>query len=167
MVRHLMISNVKGEFSKMSGTVQYDPADISKTVVEVTIEAASINTRVEARDKDLKSANFFDVEKYPTLTFKSKRVQAAGAGKWKITGDLTMHGVTKELVLEGEGPTPPIKDARGMLHMGASAGTKINRKDFGLMWNRAIEGGGVLVGDEVTITIDVELMQRPAAPPSN
>lgn len=166
-VRHMMISNVKGEFSKMAGTVQYDPADITKTVVDVTIDANSINTRVEGRDKDLRSANFFDVEKYPTLTFKSKRVQAAGAGKWKITGDLTIHGTTKEVILEGEGPTPAIKDGRGALHMGASGGCKVNRKDFGLTWNRTLDGGGVVVGDEVTITIDVEMVQRPAAPSSN
>ncbi len=164
-VRHMMISNVKGEFGKMAGTVHYDPNDLSKTVVECTIDAASINTRVEARDRDLRSANFFDVEKYPTLTFKSKRIEPAGAGKWKLTGDLTMHGVTREVVLEGEGPTPAIKDQRGNLHVGASATTKVNRRDFGITWNRALDGGGLVVADEVAITIDVELIQRATPPP--
>jgi polyisoprenoid-binding protein YceI len=159
-VRHMMISNVKGEFGKIAGSIQYDSADLSKTAIEATIDAASINTRVENRDKHLRSADFFDVEKYPTLTFKSKRVETAGPGKLKVTGDLTMRGTTREVVLDVEGPTEAIKDQRGNLHMGASATTKINRKDFGLVWNRALDGGGVVVGDEVAIAIDVELIKR-------
>ncbi len=164
-VRHMMISNVKGEFGKIAGTVQYDSADPSKTAIEATIDSASINTRVERRDQHLKSADFFDVERYPTMTFKSKRVEAAGPGRLKLIGDLTMRGATREVVLDVEGPTAAIKDQRGNLHMGASASTKINRKDFGLTWNRALDGGGVVVGDEVAITIDVELIKR-ASPPA-
>ena len=162
----MMISNVKGDFGKMTGTVQYDAADVSKTGIDATIDAASINTRVEGRDKDLRSANFFDVEKYPTLTFKSKRVESAGSGKLKLVGDLTMHGTTREVTLDVDGPTPAIKDQRGNLHMGASAATKINRKDFGLTWNRTLDGGGVVLSDEVAIVIDVELVKRAPAPPT-
>jgi polyisoprenoid-binding protein YceI len=163
-VRHMMISNVKGEFGKMSGSVRYDPADPSRTAVEAAIDANSINTRQEGRDKHLKSADFFDVEKYPTLTFKSKRVVAASPGKLQLIGDLTMHGVTREVALDVDGPTQPVRDPNGNLHMGASASTKINRRDFGLTWSRTMDGGGVVVGDDVTITIDVELSQRkPAA----
>jgi polyisoprenoid-binding protein YceI len=163
-VRHMMISNVRGEFGKLSGTVEYDPADPAKTAVEATIDSTSINTRVEARDKDLRSPNFFDVEKYPTLSFKSKRVESAAAGKLKLVGDLTMHGTTREVTLEVEGPTPSYKDPRGNLHMGAEATTKINRKDFGMIWNHALDTGGVAVGDEVSIVIDVELVKQNPAP---
>jgi polyisoprenoid-binding protein YceI len=164
-VRHMMISNVKGEFGKLSGTVQYDPSDLSKTVVEATIEAASITTRVEARDNHLKSAAFFDVEKYPVLTFKSKRVTVEGPGKLKLTGELTMHGTTREVTLDVEGPTAPIKDPRGNLHVGASASTKVNRQDFGVSWNSVMDGGGLAVGNEVGIVLDVELVkQAPPAP---
>jgi polyisoprenoid-binding protein YceI len=159
-VRHMMISNVKGEFGKVAGSVQYDPADASKTAIEATINAASINTRVEKRDQHLKSADFFDVEKYPTLTFKSKRVESAGSGKIKLIGDLTMHGTTREVTLDVVGPTQAIKDQQGNLHMGASASTTINRKNWGLTWNRAMDGGGLVVGEEVAISIDVELVKR-------
>lgn len=158
-VRHFGISTVRGAFSKLSGTVQYDPADASKTTIDVTIDAASLDTRVEARDKDLRSPNFFDVEKYPTITFKSKRAEAEGKGKMKVTGDLTIHGVTKEVVLQVEGPNGPIKDPRGNSHMGASATTQVNRKDFGV---NGAPGG---VGDDVLITIDVEMV-KPSAPPA-
>ena len=156
-VRHMLISNVKGAFTKVSGTVQYDPAHVGKTSVEAVIDAASVDTRVEARDKDLRSANFFDVEKYPTLTFKSKRAEMKG-GKLNLIGDLTIHGVTREVVLVVDDITPPVKDIAGRVHVGASASTKINRKDFGLTWNRLIEGGGAVVSDEVAITIDTELI---------
>lgn len=160
-VRHMMISNVKGAFTKVSGTMQYDPANIGKTSVEAVIDAASVDTRVEARDKDLRSTNFFDVEKYPTLTFKSKRAEMKG-GKLNLIGDLTIHGVTKEVVLEVNDITPPVKDQGGHLHVGATASTKISRKEFGLTWNHLVEGGGVVVSDEVAITIDTELIK--AAP---
>src|SRR5271167_2754132 len=151
-VRHLGISIVRGAFAKVSGTVTYDPADPSMTTLEATIDASSVDTRVEKRDNDLRSPNFFDVAKYPTLTFKSKHVEAAGSGKLKITGDLTIHGVTKAVVLDVDGPSAPVQDPKGNAHMGASATTKINRKDFG------VNGGGGMVGDEIPITIDVELM---------
>ncbi len=157
-VRHLEISTVRGAFTKVSGTVQYDPADVTKTALDVTIDTASIDTRIEMRDKDLRSANFFDVEKYPTITFKSKRAEPAGKGKLKITGDLTIHGVTKEVTLDAEGPTGPIKDGRGNMHMGAAATTTISRKDFGM----TADAG--MVGDEISITIDVEMVKK--APPA-
>ena len=156
-VRHMGISTVRGAFTKVSGTATYDPADPGKTTLEATIDASSIDTRVEKRDKDLRSPNYFDVAKYPTLTFKSTKAEAAGAGKLKITGDLTIHGVTKEVVLDVDGPSAPVQDPKGNAHMGASATTKINRKNFG------VNGGGGMVGDEIPITIDVELM-IPAAP---
>src|SRR5947207_1960446 len=158
-VRHMGISTVRGAFSKLSGTVQYDPADPSKTAIDVTIDATSIDTRVEPRDKDLRGPNFFDVEKFPTITFKSKKAESAGKGKLKITGDLTIKGVTKEVVLAVEGPNGPTKDPRGNQKMGASATTQVSRKDFG------VSGSPGGVGDDVQITIDVELL-KPAAPAS-
>ena len=153
-IRHLGISTVRGLFEKTSGTVTYDPADPSKTTIDVSIDAATVNTRVERRDNDLRSPNFFDVAKYPTITFKSKHTEAAGSGKLKITGDLTMHGVTKEVVLDVEGPTEPMNDPMGSIRMGASATTSINRKDFG------VNGAPALAGEQVQITLDVEL-KRP------
>ena len=153
-VRHLGLSTVRGAFTKVSGTAKYDPADPSKDFLEVTIDANSVDTRVEMRDNDLRSPRFFDVQKFPTITFHSKAAKAAGAGKMKITGDLTIHGVTKEAVLDVDGPTAPIKDPMGSgQRMGASATTKINRQDFGIV---TMPGG---IGDEITITIDVELVQ--------
>ncbi|HME07616.1 MAG TPA: YceI family protein [Bryobacteraceae bacterium] len=160
-VRHMMISTVRGQFQKMTGTAEFDPANPAKSGIDVTIDAASVDTRQEMRDKDLKSPNFFDVEKYPTLTFKSKRVVAAGPGKLKLTGDLTIHGTTKEVTFDVDGPTAPIKDQRGTQHVGASATTTISRKDFGMLYNKALETGGVLVGDEVNLTIDVEMTSKP------
>jgi len=156
-VRHLGLSTVRGAFTKVSGTAKYDPADPSKDSLEVTIDANSVDTRVEMRDNDLRSPRFFDVQKFPTITFHSKAAKAAGAGKMKITGDLTIHGVTKEVVLDVDGPTAPIKDPMGSgQRMGASATTKVNRQDFGIV---TMPGG---IGDEITITIDAELVQ-PAA----
>jgi polyisoprenoid-binding protein YceI len=152
-VRHMGISTVRGSFTKTTGTVQYDPADPSKAVIDATIDANSIDTRNENRDKDLRSAHFFDVEKYPTLVFKSKGAQQAEAGKLKITGDLTIHGVTKEVVLNIDGPTSPVKGGRGNLHMGAAASTVVNRTDFGM------SGYQGMVGNDITINIDVEVMQ--------
>jgi polyisoprenoid-binding protein YceI len=157
-VRHMGISTVRGAFTKVSGSIQYDPSDPAKTTIDATIDANSVDTRVEKRDNDLRSPDFFDVAKYPALTFKSKRVETAGSGKMKVVGDLTIHGVTKEVVLDVDGPTAPIKDPRGNLHMGASATTTVNRKDFG------VNGAGAAVGDDVPITIDMELV-RPAVAP--
>lgn len=158
-VRHMGISTVRGTFTKVSGDVNYSPTDLSKSSVDVVIDAKSVDTRVEMRDNDLRSDHFLYVAQYPTITFKSKRVVAAGAGKLRVTGDLTIHGVTKEVVLDVDGPTPAVKDPRGNLHMGASASTKINRSDFG-MTNMA-----AMVGDEVTIIVDVEFVQRLGSPP--
>jgi polyisoprenoid-binding protein YceI len=154
-VRHLGVSTVRGAFSKVSGTVQYDPNHPEKTSLQATIDPASVDTRVEMRDKDLRSPNFLDVEKYPTITFKSKKVEAAGAGKLNITGDLTLHGVTKEVVLDVDGPSAPVKDPWGNQRMGASASTKINRTDFG------VAGAAGMVGNDISITIDIEMTKQP------
>ena len=161
-VRHLAISTVRGAFTKVNGTVQFDDKDISKSSVEVTIDAASVDTRVPDRDKDLRSDHFFEVEKYPTLTFKSTKVEQVEAGKLKVTGDLTIHGVTKQVVLDVEGPTAPVKDPWGNQRAAANATTKINRQDFGVKWNAKMDNGGWVVGDDVAITIDVELVQKGA-----
>lgn len=161
-VRHLMVSTVHGEFEKVSGKIVYDEADVTKSSADITIDAASVNTRVQKRDEDLRSPHFLDVAKYPTITFKSKRVEKAGSGTLKMTGDLTIRGVTREVVLTVEGPTPAIKDPWGNLRVGGQATTKINRKDFGVVWNAALEMGGAVVGDEVEISIDVEIYRKPA-----
>ena len=157
-VRHLGVSTVRGAFTKVSGTVVYDPANSNKSSIQATIDAASVDTRVDMRDNDLRSPHFLDVQKYPTITFTSKKVEAAGDGKLKVTGDLTIHGVTKEAVLDVDGPTPAIKDPLGKdrLRMGASATTKISRNDFGIT---VLPGA---IGDEITITLDLE-MTKPAA----
>ena len=161
-VRHLAISTVRGAFTKVSGIVQFDDRDISKSSVEVTIDAASVDTRVPDRDKDLRSDRFFDAEKYPTLTFKSTKVEQVETGKLKVTGDLTIHGVTKQVVLDVEGPTAAVKDPWGNQRAAANASTKINRQDFGVKWNAKMDNGGWVVGDDVAITIDVEMVQKGA-----
>ncbi|HET7101918.1 MAG TPA: YceI family protein [Terriglobia bacterium] len=158
-VRHLMISNVKGEFTGISGWILFDPQKPETLSAEATIDVSTINTREQERDNHLKSPDFFHVEEYPTLTFKSKRAEKSSGGL-KVAGDLTIRGVTREVTLDVEGPTPPTKDPWGSIRVGASATTKINRKDFGLTWNQALETGGVLVGDEVKITIDVQLVAQ-------
>jgi polyisoprenoid-binding protein YceI len=155
-VRHLAVSTVRGAFTKVTGSATFDPSNPSKTALDATIEAASVDTRVEMRDKDLRSANFLDAEKFPTLTFHAKQTKAAGSGKLQITGDLTIHGITKEVVLDVDGPSAAIKDPWGNKRIGASASTKINRKDF------AVNGLPAVVGDEITITIDAELIQPQA-----
>ena len=159
-VRHMMISNVKGQFQKTTGTITANGNDPASAKIDVSIDASSVDTRVERRDADLKSSNFLDVEKYPTIAFKSTKVEADGPGKWKVTGDLTIHGVTKPVVLEVEGSGEPIHDPMGNTRAGASATTKIKRSDFGLTWNKALETGGVMVGDEVAISIDVEAIKQ-------
>ena len=155
-VRHMMVSNVRGEFTKVSGTVEGDEKTPTQAVINATIDASSINTREEKRDTHLKSADFLDVAKYPTITFKSKKIEPSGTGQFKVTGDLTLHGVTREVVLDVSDVTPPIKDPMGKTRAGAQASTKIDRKDFGINWSKVIDGGGLMVGDEVTISIDVE-----------
>ncbi|HTZ58337.1 MAG TPA: YceI family protein [Acidobacteriaceae bacterium] len=163
-VRHMGISNIRGTFTKVNGVV-VDSPDLSKASVNITIDASSVDSRVQMRDDDLRSDHFFDVARYPTITFQSKRVESAGPGKLKITGDLTIHGVTKEAVLDVDGPTPPVKDPRGKSHRGVSATTTISRADYGM---NADPG---MIGDQVAIQIDVEMVDqapgapRPAAPP--
>jgi polyisoprenoid-binding protein YceI len=163
-----MISTVRGDFGKVSGTARIDPQDITKSSVEATIEAASINTRNEKRDAHLRNADFLDVEKYPTITFTSKRVEKLSDTRYKVTGDLTLRGVTKEVVLDVEGSPVPIKDPRGNLRVGGQATTKINRTDFGITYNTPLETGGVVIGEEVAITIDIEMVKREAtaSPPA-
>jgi len=156
-VRHMMISNVKGHFSKVSGELSLDESNISNSSIQASIEAASIETRDDQRDAHLKSADFFDVEKYPLLSFKSDKIKQNG--ELSVEGDLTIHGVTRRVTFDIEGPTPPTKDPWGNTRVAISGSTKINRKDFGLTWNAALETGGILVGDEVTINLDVEFVK--------
>jgi len=159
-VRHLMVSNVKGNFDKNTGTVEINDKDITKSRVEVSIDTNSINTNVQKRDEHLRSADFFDVAKYPTMTFVSKKVAKAGKGNLKITGDLTLHGVTRQVVLDVEPISKESKDPWGNIRRGTAATTKIDRKDFGLTWNKGLETGGVLVGDEITITLEIEMIRK-------
>jgi polyisoprenoid-binding protein YceI len=158
-VKHLAISTVRGGFSNVKGTVLFDDADITKSSVDVTIDVSTVDTRTPDRDKDLKSDKFFDVAHYPTMTFKSTKVEQAGANKLKITGDLTIRGTTKSVVLDVDGPTAPVKDPWGNQRSAITATTKINRQDFGVKWNATMDNGGVVVGDEVSITIDAEMVQ--------
>jgi polyisoprenoid-binding protein YceI len=159
-VRHLAISTVRGGFSSVKGTVVFDDKDVSKSSVDVTIDVNTVDTREPNRDKDLKSDHFFDVAQYPTMTFKSTKVEQAEPGKLKVTGNLTIHGVTKEVVLEVEGPTAPVKDPWGNQRTAVNATTKINRQDFGVKWNATMDNGGVVVGDEVSINIDAEMIAK-------
>ncbi len=158
-VKHMMISNVKGQFTGVSGKLSLDEADITNSRIEATIDAGSINTRESQRDAHLKSADFFDVEKFPTLSFQSTRVTRKGEDELVVEGELTIHGVTRNVRFAVEGPTAPGKDPWGNTRIGISATTKINRKDYGLTWNAALETGGILVGDEVTITLDVQFIK--------
>lgn len=157
-VRHMMVSNIRGEFGKVTGTVEFDGKDLETIRVEATIDATTIDTREADRDKHLRSADFFDVEHHPTLSFKSKKAEPLSDRHFSLMGDLTIRGVTREVVLEVEGPTPSIKDPWGNVRRGVSATTRINRQDFGLKWNGVLEAGGVLVGDEVSINIDIEMI---------
>ena len=158
-VKHMMISNVKGEFTNISGVLVLDSEDITKSRIEASIDAATINTHEAQRDAHLKSADFFDAEKFPTLSFKSTRVSKKGDGVLEVVGDLTIHGVTRSETFEVEGPTAPIKDPYGFTRIGLSATTRVDRKDFGLVWNGVLETGGVLIGDQVAITLDVEFVK--------
>jgi polyisoprenoid-binding protein YceI len=158
-VRHMMISNVKGQFTGISGVLTFDEGEIANSRVEASIDASSINTRDPQRDTHLKSADFFEVEKYPALTFQSTSVKRTGEDELAVTGDLTIHGVTRQVTFRVEGPTAPGRDPWGNTRVGLSASTKINRKDFGLTWNAALEAGGILLGDEITITLDVQFVK--------
>ncbi|HEX3747284.1 MAG TPA: YceI family protein [Bryobacteraceae bacterium] len=161
-VRHMMISNVKGEFTKLSGTVTFDRDNPAASQVEAIIEVASLHTRDEQRDAHLKSPDFLDAEKFPDIRFVSKSVERNGHDEYQAKGDMTIHGVTHEVTLQVEGPTAEVKDPWGNIRAGATAMAKINRKDFGLVWNVALETGGVLVGEEVKINLEVELTRHPA-----
>jgi polyisoprenoid-binding protein YceI len=159
-VRHMMISTVHGQFGGVKGTVLYDPKDIGSSSVEATIDCTTVNTGEPKRDADLKSERFFDVKRYPVMRFKSKRVEAAGPGKLKVTGDLTINASTNEVVLDVDGPTPPIRDTQGREKIGVSATTKISRKAFGITYNPILDNGGVTVSDEVAINLELELVKN-------
>ena len=158
-VKHMMISNVKGQFTGIAGVLTLDEQDIGNSRVEATIDATTINTREAQRDAHLKSADFFDVEQFPTLGFRSTQVRRTGEEELAVTGDLTIHGVTREVIFQVEGPTAAGKDPWGNTRTGLSATTKINRKDYGLRWNAALETGGILVGEDVTITLDLQFVK--------
>ena len=166
-VRHMAVSTVRGAFSKLDGTMLLDDTDITKSSVEVTIDVSTVDTREPDRDKDLRSERFFDVAHFPTMAFKSKKVEQIAPGKLKVTGDLTIRGTTKEVVLDVEGPTAPVKDPWGNQRLAVTATTKVNRQDFGVKWNATLDGGGVVVGDDVNITIDAELIHKTAPKPTN
>jgi len=159
IVRHMMITNVRGGFRSVQGTVVYDPENLNQSSVEVVIDAKSIDTREADRDAHLKSADFLDAEKYPTITFKSKTITADDDGELRLKGDLNIHGVTKEVVLKVERPSAEQKDPYGNVRIGASATTKIKRSDFGLTWNATLETGGILVGDDLKIELEVSLIK--------
>jgi len=158
-VRHMMIANVKGHFSGITGSLTLNDGDVTKSSAEASIDASSLNTREPQRDAHLKSADFFDVEKFPKLSFKSTRITRGKEGELQVAGDLTIHGVTRSVVFALDSFSEPAKDPWGNVRIGLSATTKINRKDFGLTWNAALETGGVLVGDDVTITLDVQFIR--------
>jgi polyisoprenoid-binding protein YceI len=158
-VKHMMISNIKGSFRALSGVLNLDEADVTGSSVEAFLPVATLSTGDEQRDGHLKSADFFDAEKFPTITFKSNEVKRTGEGEYAVTGDLTLRGVTKPVTFAVEGPSAPGKDPWGNLRIGLTATTRINRKDFGLTWNSALEAGGVLVGDEVGLTLDVQFIK--------
>ncbi len=161
-VRHMMISWVRGQFQKVGGTIEYDPRHVQATRIDATIQTGTVDTRNGMRDNDLKSPKFFDVQKYPTMTFVSTKAVRAGKDKLKVTGKLTIRGVTKTVVLDVTGPTAEVQDPWGNTRIGASATTTIDRRDFGLVWNQALEAGGVLVGDKVMISLDVEATKAKA-----
>jgi polyisoprenoid-binding protein YceI len=158
-VRHLAISNVSGNFTNVTGTIDLNEKDITQSQVRAVIDVSSVDTRVPDRDKDLRSPNFFDVERYPTIEFKSKRILNTG-GKLQVIGDLTMHGTTREVTLDVDGPTPELNDPWGNVRRGFSASTTLNRKDFGLIYNHALKTGEAVVGDSVKIQIDLELIKK-------
>jgi polyisoprenoid-binding protein YceI len=158
-VKHMMIAHVKGRFSRVSGVLALDESNPANSRIEASIDAASLDTHDEQRDGHLKSADFFDVEKFPKLQFQSTQVRSVGDAELSVEGDLTMHGITRKVKFDVEGPTPPVKDPWGNTRVAISATTKINRKDFGLNWNATLETGGFLVGDDVTITLEAEFVK--------
>ena len=162
-IRHLMVSKVHGRFTSWNGILELDESDLTKSRFEVTIDPASIDTKEEKRDAHLRSPDFFDVEKYPAITFKSTRIEKDGDDGFKVTGDITIHGITKEIVLDVEGSGETVKDPWGGTRTGFSAKTKLNRKDFGLHWNLALEAGGFVVGDKLDVSIEIEAIKAAAA----
>jgi polyisoprenoid-binding protein YceI len=158
-VRHMAISNVTGNFHKLSGTVEFDQQDITKSQIAATIDTGSIDTREEKRDGHLKSPDFFDVAKYPAISFKSKKISQSD-GQLKMIGDLTIHGVTKEVALDIDGPTKEVTDPYGLIRRGFSATTKIHRQDYGLVWSGATKAGDAIVGDDIKIALDIELIKK-------
>ena len=159
-VRHMTVSNVRGEFNKARGVVTIDDNDITNLKVELTLDAASINTDQAKRDDHLRSEDFFYVAKYPTITFVSKKVTKVDENRLKVIGDLSIRGVTKEITVDVEGPTPEVKDPGGNIRRGATGTLKINRKDFGIAWNKVLDSGGLVVGDEVNISVEVEMVRK-------
>jgi polyisoprenoid-binding protein YceI len=161
-VRHMMIATVRGQFKGVTGTVLWDDQDINNSTVDVTIDANTVDTGEPKRDADLKSANFFDVKDYPTITFKSTKIEKISAGKMKVTGNLAIHGVTKQVVLDVEGPSGAVKDPWGNTRVALNASTTVNRLDYGVKWNAKMDSGGMVVGDEVNINIDLEMTKKEA-----
>jgi polyisoprenoid-binding protein YceI len=159
-VRHLMVTNVRGSFDVTRGIIEYTPGDAASVKADIVIETKTVNTRNQRRDDDLRSDNFLNAEKFPSMTFKSKRVDNVRADGFVLVGDLTIRDVTREVLLKVDGPTAPVKDPQGNRRVGASATTSINRKDFGVNWHRVMEAGGVVVGDEVKIQIDVQAIEK-------
>ena len=159
-IRHMTVSNVRGTFDKVVGTATADETDLTKSTILATIETASVNTRNDKRDEHLRSADFLDVAKYPGMVFKSKKIEKGKDGHWNVTGDLTLHGVTKEVVLDVEGPTPSVKDPMGKTRAGAHVTTTLKRTDFGIVYNKTLETGGLMLGDDIAVSIDVEATQK-------
>ena len=159
-VRHMMISTVRGQFGGVKGAMLYDPKTPTAASVEVTIDCSTVNTGEAKRDAELKTAEFFDVQNYPVMKFKSKSVEAAGTGKFKVTGDLTINAITRQVVLDLEGPTPPVRDPQGREKVGVSGVAKVSRKAFGILYNPLMETGGVVVSDEVSIVLEIELIRN-------
>jgi len=161
-VRHMMVANVRGELGQVSGQVTLDEADLTRSSVNATIDAATISTRDAKRDEHLRSADFLDVAGHPLITFKSTRIQAGKGGALFVIGDLTIRGTTREVTLDVETPSPEVRDPWGNVKRGIAARARINRKDFGVSWNVALEAGGILVGDEISINLEIELLRKPA-----
>jgi polyisoprenoid-binding protein YceI len=161
-VKHMMIAIVRGQFKGVTGTVNWDDQNISNSVVDVTIDANTVDTGEPKRDADLKSANFFDVAHYPTITFKSTKIERISAAKMKVAGNLTIHGITKPVVLDVEGPSGAVKDPWGNTRVALNATTTVNRMDYGVKWNAKMDGGGIVVGDDVNINIDLEMIKKQA-----
>jgi len=159
-VKHMMIATVRGQFKGVTGTVNWDDQDLAKSTVDVTIDAATVDTGEPKRDADLKSANFLDVANNPAITFKSTKIERVSAGKMKVAGNLTIRGVTKSVVLNVEGPSGAIKDPYGKTRVALNATTTVNRMDYGVKWNAKLDGGGMVVSDNVDITIDLEMTKK-------